>query len=191
MFMLRFRYPAAIAVLLLLGVCLPGWAGTIYSGSNNSQLVAIDTVTGHGTPADQPFGVGGVFAGAFSPNGTFYIVTGMNSNNSQLATVDLLTGHANPYAHLAINSIDMLQFSPSGILYASDGSTLFQMNVTTGALTTIGNFFPGNPAGNPALQCGYGLHHGAGVRRWRQPLCHEFLPSKLAALPGRSGCALA
>jgi hypothetical protein len=114
----------------------------LYSGSGNSQLIALDTVTGLGSVIG-PFGAEGVFAGAFSPAGTFYTVINTYSSGTALATVDLTTGHATPYAPVANKGIDMLQFDHAGTLYASEGASLYRMDVGTGALTNIGGFGPG------------------------------------------------
>jgi hypothetical protein len=147
--MLRIRRLAAIAAMLVVAATVPGFSGTFYSGSYNSSLVSIDTASGVGTVIG-PFGVGGVFAGAFSPSGVFYTVTGTYSdpNTSQLATVDLTTGHASFVAPLPVSNIDMLQFSASGMLYASDGGVLYRADPSTGVLTMIGAFgIPGGTGG--------------------------------------------
>jgi hypothetical protein len=147
--MLRIRRLAAIAVMLVIAATVPGFSGTFYSGSNTSSLVSVDTATGVGTVIG-PFGVGGVFAGAFSPSGVFYTVTGTYSdpNTSQLATVDLTTGQASSVAPLPVSSIDMLQFSASGLLYGSEGYRLYLIDPSTGALTMLGSFgIPGSTGG--------------------------------------------
>ena len=89
--------------------------------------MSIDSGTGPGTVIG-PFGAGGVFAGAFSPGGVSYTVTGTYSNDTYLATVNLTTGQATSVAPVANQDIDLLQFSPSGLLYASEGFWLYRMD---------------------------------------------------------------
>jgi len=122
----------------------------LYSGSNNNTLVAIDTTTGKGA-AIGPFGYGSIFAAAFSPNGTFYTITNTygTSGGSYLATVNLATGQATPTVAVTLNGspnygIDMLQFSHSGTLYASEGGNLYRLDPGNGVLSRIGRFSAGN-----------------------------------------------
>jgi len=137
------KFRTLAAATLIACVHTAGWSATFYSGSNNNTLVKFDTDTGIGTVIG-PMGFGGIFAGAFSPTGTFYTVTdtygGTIEAPSSLATVNLATGQATPIASLPRNDIDMLQFSSSGTLYASQGSALYTVNIGTGALTRIGAF---------------------------------------------------
>lgn len=142
--MKRILHMAAIAAVLPLCMSAPLWADSFYyCGSGGNSLITINTATGVATVIGS-YGPGNnnALAGAFSPDGVFYIVTNTysNPNNSYLATVDLTTGQATPYAPLPNSSIDMLQFSKSGTLYASEGSNLYQVNVSTGQLTNIGSF---------------------------------------------------
>ncbi len=138
------RLFAIVATLLLCANPLVR-ADTLYSGSQNNRLVFIDTETGTSTVIGNflsgpfvPPGAG-VFAGAFSPDGTFYTVLGTyQQGNTYLATVNLTTGVATHVAQLADSGIQMLQFSPSGTLYASAGNLLYQVDVVTGGLTPIG-----------------------------------------------------
>jgi len=127
------------AATLIACVHTAGWSATFYSGSNNNTLVKFDTDTGIGTVIG-PMGFGGIFAGAFSPTGTFYTVTNTYGGSSSLATVNLATGQATPIASLPRDDIDMLQFSSSGTLYASQGRVLYTVDIGTGALTRIGPF---------------------------------------------------
>ena len=137
-----FRYSLTIVAVLSLGAAGTGHAGTFYGASTNNELIAIDTATGTGHVIGA-FGTGGVYAGAFNPAGTFYTVLGTYTPTSYLATVNLTTGQATNVAQLASTRIDMLQFTPSGALYASDGTSLYDLNPLTGALTTIGSFGSG------------------------------------------------
>ena len=140
------KFRTLAAATLIACVHTAGWSATFYSGSTNNTLVKFDTDTGIGTVIG-PMGFGGIFAGAFSPTGTFYTVTNTYAeptvdvpSPSSLATVNLATGQATPIASLPRNDIDMLQFSSSGTLYASQGSALYTVNIGTGALTRIGAF---------------------------------------------------
>lgn len=114
-------------------------AGPIYIESGGTTLYVVDSNTGASTLVGT-YGVTGVLAQAFSPDGTLYAIFKAGSASAQLATVDIHTGAATPIGSPAGVPLEAMAFAPDGTLYAGNFNTnnLYKINVSTGAPTVVG-----------------------------------------------------
>jgi hypothetical protein len=117
-------------------------ADFIYAtAGNGSGLVKVDTTTGAGTAVGAT-GTTNSFAAAFAPNGTLYGNENYGLGTNQLVTYNLTTGAATPAAPspFGVPTLIALQFNQAGTLFgASSGGGFYQVNLTTGAASPIGN----------------------------------------------------
>lgn len=120
-------------------------ADTIYIESGGTKLFKIDSTNGTSTLVGS-YGVTGVLAQAFSPNGTLYAIFKAGSTSAQLATVNTNTGVATPIGAPAGVPLEAMAFTPDGTLYAGNFNTnsLYTVNPTTGSATLVGNLGLGN-----------------------------------------------
>jgi hypothetical protein len=114
-------------------------ADSIYIESGGTTLYVVDSNTGASTLVG-PYGVTGVLAQAFSPNGTLYAIFNGGSASAHLATVDIHTGAATPIGSPEGVPLEAMAFAPDGTLYAGNFNTnnLYTINVSTGAPTLVG-----------------------------------------------------
>ena len=116
-------------------------ASPIYIESGGTTLYVVDSDSGASTLVGT-YGVKGVVAQAFSPDGTLYAISNASlSTLGQLATVDIQhTGAATPIGSPAGVPLEAMAFGPDGTLYAGSFNTnnLYTINVSTGAATLVG-----------------------------------------------------
>ena len=114
-------------------------AASIYIESSGTTLYGVDSDTGASSLIGS-YGVTGVLAQAFSPNGTLYAIFNAGSALAHLATVDIHTGAATPIGSSAGVPLEAMAFAPDGTLYAGNFNTnnLYTINVSTGAATLVG-----------------------------------------------------
>lgn len=151
---------------LLLGVASADAQETLYAATGsrgvNGVLYAVNPATGASTavapilaPGNLPIGITGL---AFSPlDGVLYGVTGLESPNAirSLVTINPLTGAANIIGSLTgqfgVTGLSDISFQSDGTLYGYNGSTLYTINLSSGALTTIGSTGAGGHSGSLAF----------------------------------------
>jgi hypothetical protein len=99
----------------------------------------MDSQTG-ATTLVGPYGVVGVLAQDFSPDGILYAIFRGGSTAAQLATVNLQTGAATPIGSPTGVPLEAMAFAPDGTLYAANFNTnnLYTVNRSTGAATLVG-----------------------------------------------------
>ena len=114
-------------------------ASPIYIESRGTTLYVVDSDSGASTLVGT-YGVTGVLAQAFSPDGTLYAIFNAGSASAHLATVDIHTGAATPIGSPAGVPLEAMAFAPDGTLYAGNFNTnnLYTINVSTGAATLVG-----------------------------------------------------
>ena len=114
-------------------------ASPIYIESRGTTLYVVDSGTGASTLVG-PYGVTGVLAQAFSPDGSLYAIYNSGSASAHLATVDIHTGAATPIGSPAGVPLEAMAFAPDGTLYAGNFNTnnLYTINLSTGAPTLVG-----------------------------------------------------
>ena len=114
-------------------------AAAIYIESRGTTLYVIDSNTGASSLVGS-YGVTGVLAQAFSPDGTLYAIFSAGSASAHLATVDIHTGAATPIGSAAGVPLEAMAFTPDGTLYGANFNTnnLYTINVSTGAATLVG-----------------------------------------------------
>jgi hypothetical protein len=114
-------------------------ASPIYIESHGTTLYVVDSDSGASTLVGT-YGVTGVLAQAFSPDGTLYAIFNAGSTSAHLATVDIHTGAATPIGSSAGVPLEAMAFAPDGTLYAGNFNTnnLYTINVSTGAATLVG-----------------------------------------------------
>jgi hypothetical protein len=114
-------------------------ATPIYIESRGTTLYVVDSDTGASTLVG-PYGVTGVLAQAFSPDGTLYAIYNAGSASAHLATVNIHTGAATPIGSPAGVPLEAMAFAPDGTLYAGNFNTnnLYTINLSTGAPTLVG-----------------------------------------------------
>jgi outer membrane protein assembly factor BamB len=132
-------------VCLTLLVTLAGFATSveatpIYIESRGTTLDVIDSNTGASSVIG-PYGVAGVLAQAFGPDGVLYAMFNAGSPNAHLATVNTQTGAATPIGAATGVALQAMAFGPDGTLYAGSFTTnnLYKINLSTGAPTLIGS----------------------------------------------------
>lgn len=115
-------------------------ATPIYIESRGTTEFVVDSNTGASTLVGA-FGVSGVLAQAFSPDGTLYAMFNASGSLGHLATVNVQTGAATPIGSAAGVPLQAMAFGPDGTLYAGSFSTntLYKVNQTTGAATALPN----------------------------------------------------
>jgi hypothetical protein len=131
---------ACFTLLAGLAASTPSAQATpIYIESRNTTLYVVDSDTGASTLVGA-YGVTGVFAQDFSPDGTLYAIFNGGSASAQLATVDIHTGSATPIGSPAGVPLEAMAFAPDGTLYAGNFNTnnLYTINRSTGAATLVG-----------------------------------------------------
>jgi hypothetical protein len=130
--------PVVVSIVLLV-FASGASASPIYIESGGNRLYVIDSDTG-GSTLIGPFGVTGVLAQAFSPDGILYAIYNGGSALAHLATVNLQTGTATPVGGAAGVPLEAMAFGPDGTLYAGNFNTnnLYTVNLTTGAATLLG-----------------------------------------------------
>src|SRR5882672_7412395 len=94
-------------------------ATPIYIESRGTTLYVVDSDTGASNLVG-PYGVTGVLAQAFSPDGTLYAIFNAGSAAAHLATVDIHTGAATPIGSPTGVPLVAMAFAPDGTLYAGD-----------------------------------------------------------------------
>jgi hypothetical protein len=114
-------------------------ATPIYIESRGTTLYVVDSDTGASTLVG-PYGVTGVLAQDFSPDGTLYAIFNGGSASAHLATVNIHTGAATPLGSAAGVPLEAMAFAPNGTLYAGNFNTnnLYTINLSTGAATLVG-----------------------------------------------------
>jgi len=114
-------------------------ASPIYIESGGTTLYVLDSQTGASTLVGS-YGVVGVLAQDFSPDGILYAIFRGGSTSAQLATVDVHTGVATPIGSPAGVPLEAMAFAPDGILYAANFNTndLYTVSRSTGAATFVG-----------------------------------------------------
>jgi len=132
-------------VCLTLLVMFAGFATSveatpIYIESRGTTLDVIDSNTGASSVIG-PYGVAGVLAQAFGPDGVLYAMFNAGSPNAHLATVNTQTGAATPIGAATGVALQAMAFGPNGTLYAGSFTTnnLYKINLSTGAPTLIGS----------------------------------------------------
>jgi hypothetical protein len=131
-----------LKLCLLAGVILypvPARATSIYIESRGTTLYVVDSNNGASTLIGN-YGVTGVLAQAFSPNGTLYAIFNAGSASAHLATVNINTGAATPIGSPTGVPLEAMAFGPDGTLYAGNFNTnnLYTINLSTGAATLVG-----------------------------------------------------
>src|SRR5690348_6800145 len=94
-------------------------AAPIYIESRGTTLYVVDSNTGASSLVGS-YGVTGVLAQAFSPDGTLYAIYNAGSASAHLATVDLHTGAATPIGSAAGVPLEAMAFTPDGTLYTGN-----------------------------------------------------------------------
>ncbi len=138
----RFRVSSFHSLLVLaLVLCARVEAtDTLYSTGSGSALYSIDPGTGLGTYIGN-FTYSGVFALAFSPNGTLYAMSN-GFGNGMLDQVNPATGASTHVGGpTGVSGILAMKFAPDGTLYAASLSTnmLYTIDLATGIATPVGN----------------------------------------------------
>ncbi len=139
----RFRRVFGLSVTLLAilaGSVRSAHATPIYIESRGTTEFVVDSNTGASTLVGS-FGVSGVLAQTFSPDGTLYaIYNAGNAALAHLATVNLQTGAATPVGSAAGVPLEAMAFGPDGTLYAGNFNTnnLYKVNLSTGVATIVG-----------------------------------------------------
>ena len=143
-------------------------ATPIYIESRGTTLFVVDSDTGASTLVGA-YGVTGVLAQAFSPNGTLYAIFNAGSTSAQLATVDIHTGAATAIGSSAGVPLEAMAFGPDGTLYAGNfnpgTNNLYTINRSTGAATLVGPLGFANimdMAWDPANSTMYAIESAAG-----------------------------
>jgi len=115
-------------------------ATPIYIESGGTRLFTIDSQTGASTLVG-PYGVTGVLAQAFGPDGLLYEMFNAGSPLAHLATVNTQTGAATPIGAATGVPLQAMAFGPDGTLYAGSFTTnnLYKVNISTGAPTLVGS----------------------------------------------------
>jgi outer membrane protein assembly factor BamB len=115
-------------------------ATPIYIESGGTRLFTIDSQTGAGTLVGS-YGVTGVLAQAFGPDGLLYAMFNAGSPAAHLAMVNTQTGAATPIGAATGVPLQAMAFGPDGTLYAGSFTTnnLYKVNLSTGAPTLIGS----------------------------------------------------
>ena len=119
---------------------LASFGGNLYAlgGSNNSTLFQVNTTTGNLTaissavPANSSTGLGSTTSGVYVAvnSGSLDSLNPLTAATMAISGNSFLPAFSEPYA-----------LSENGsVLLLSDNTTLFSVNLTNGALTTIGNF---------------------------------------------------
>lgn len=137
----RVRSLVCAALLLALAASVRSAQATpIYIESGGTTLYEVDSNTGASTLVGA-YGVVGVLAQDFSPDGTLYAIFRAGSTSAQLATVNTQTGHATPIGSAAGVPLQAMAFAPDGTLYAGSFTTnnLYTINLATGAPTLVGS----------------------------------------------------
>jgi MYXO-CTERM domain-containing protein len=123
--------------------------GSLY-GATGSSLYAIDPTTGVAAPVGDMLTVSDVFGMDFDPGGTLYGLT----LSQQLVTIDTSSGAATIVASLDtdVGVPGSIVFSPAGALIGSgfsgsQGNILYDIDVSTAAVTNIRNTFDFAPQG--------------------------------------------
>jgi hypothetical protein len=132
---------AGLTLLVTLTVSVRSVDATpIYIESRGTALDVIDSDTGASSVIG-PYGVTGVLAQAFSPDGVLYAMFNAGSPNAHLATVNTQTGAATPIGAATGVALQAMAFGPDGTLYAGSFTTnnLYQINLSTGAPTLVGS----------------------------------------------------
>ena len=115
-------------------------ATPIYIESRGTTEFVVDSNTGASTLVGA-FGVSGVLAQAFSPDGTLYAMFNASGSLGHLATVNVQTGAATPIGSAAGVPLQAMAFGLDGTLYAGSFTTnnLYKVNITTGVATPLPN----------------------------------------------------
>jgi hypothetical protein len=110
-------------------------------GASATNFYQVDTTTGNLTFIG-PFGVGGVMMGLCCD--TVGICYGFENISKSLFSIDVFTGAATPLAPLTIPiswKVNLAYDKDNDMLYVTDGSALYQYNISSGAFVFVG-FFP-------------------------------------------------
>ena len=132
---------ACFTLLAYLLASVPSaYATPIYIESRGTALYTIDSDTG-ASALIGPYGVGGVLAQAFGPDGLLYAMFNAGSPLAHLATVNTQTGAATPIGAATGVALQAMAFGADGTLYAGSFTTnnLYKVDLSTGAPTLIGS----------------------------------------------------